>query len=939
MSGPTRLSSGGEIDRARPLRFTFDGTPMTGYSGDTIASALLANGVSIVGRSFKYHRPRGIFSAGIEEPNAILDLRDGERHDPNCRATVELLADGMAVRSVHAMGTAADDRLAFVDRFARFIPAAFYYKTFLWPSWEVYEGRIRAMAGIGRLNPSARRPLASEHHRSVDLCVIGGGPAGIAAALAGLAAGKSVLVADMEGRLGGSLLVRKAEIDGRSGSAWAKEAEVRLRDGAALLLTRTMAFGLYDHNALALVERTGGNERLWRIRAREIVLATGAIERPVLFANNDRPGVMLASAALSYLRRHAVRAGSKVVIATNNDSTDELAHELRRAGADVRVVDQRKNDELVDVVGRSRVEGVRLVDGSRIEADLIAVSGGFSPALHLYAHAKGRVEWSGEKGTFVPRDRITGLTVVGAANGSFDLAASLAEGWQAGGGETGSAPHTNAASKAWSAEPSRSFERMKGRIWVDLQSDVTTKDIALAHRENFSAVEHLKRYTTLGMATDQGKTSSVNGLAVLAALSGQEIGQAGVTTFRPPYAPVSFAAIAATHRGALSHPVRRLPAEREHREENANLREYGGILRPAWYGAEEGAVARECLAARNGCIVFDGSPLGKIEVVGPDAPKLMDFIFYTRMSTLAPGRLRYGLMLTEGGAIFDDGVVLRLAADRFVVSCSSSHVPAVTIHLEAWRQDNFDRRRVFVHDTTANWATMVIAGPGSRKIVEAIELDVPLDDRALPHMGYAEGRWNGRTVRVARVSFIGERSYEVSVPASLGGDLWQEARRLGAIPMGVEALSVLRLEKGFIIVGADTDGETMPHDIGVGGPRNRRNDAYVGDRALFTEDALRGNRRQLVGLSALADRVLPPGAHAVSSDGKDRRSFGFVTSSAMSPVLGKPVALGLVENGRARLGETLDLEHFGYKRTGGSRHRAKIVAPCFLDPDGVRLHA
>ena len=938
MSGPVRLKAGGSaIDRSKPLRFSFDSRSLTGFAGDTVASALLANGISVVGRSFKYHRPRGVFSAGIEEPNAIVDLRHGTRHDPLCRATVEPLADGMELRSVHAQGTAAKDGLAYIDRFARFIPAAFYYKTFLWPGWEAYEARIRAMAGIGTLDPRSRSAVVGEHFRTIDVAIVGGGPAGIAAALAASRSGRSVLIADMGREIGGSLLVREDEVAGRAGEEWAREADAQLASAGALVLTRTMAFGLYDHNAIVMVERTETGERLWRVRAREIVLAAGAIERPILFAGNDRPGVMLAGAALSYLRRQAIRAGSRAVVATNNDSTHELSSALRAAGAEVLVVDARRADEVVAVEGRDRVEAVRLADGSAIAADLLAVSGGFSPALHLYAHAKGRVTWDASKGAFVPRDRIAGLTVVGAANGTFDLGPALAEGWAAGGGAASDAPRTSAALRTWSGAPSRGFETNSGRIWVDLQNDVTTKDIALAHRESYTSVEHLKRYTTLGMATDQGKTSNVNGLAVLAALEGREMGEAGITTFRPPYAPVSFAAIAARHRGEHSNPVKRLPAENEHRAENAYFREYGGILRPAWYGDEAGAVSRECLAARNGAVVFDGSPLGKIEVVGPDAAMLMDFIFYTRMSTLVPGKARYGLMLTEGGAVFDDGVVLRLAEDRFVVSCSSSHVAGVVTHLEAWRQDIFDRRRVFVHDTTAAWSTIAIAGPGSSRLVAALGLSAALE--SVPHMGFVEGRFEGRSVRIARVSFVGERSYEITVPATLALVLWRAARKQGATPMGVEALSVLRLEKGFIIVGADTDGETMPHDLGFGDPREKRSDSYVGDRSLFTEDAMRADRRQLVGLRALDERVLPPGSHAVVARGSGQRSIGFVTSSAMSPTLGFPVALGLVEGGRARMGEVLDIESFGYKRTGGSRHRAEIIAPCVYDRQGARLDA
>jgi sarcosine oxidase subunit alpha len=938
MSGPSRLpSGGGAIDRSKPLRFTFDGTAMSGFAGDTVASALLANGVSIVGRSFKYHRPRGVFSAGIEEPNAILDLRHGSRHDPLCRATIEPLADGMALRSVHAQGTAAKDSLAYIDRFARFIPAAFYYKTFIWPSWEAYEARIRAMAGIGSLDPGSRSAVTGEHFRAVDVLIVGGGPAGIAAALAASASGKRVVLTEMGAELGGSLLVREGEIGDLSGAEWVAEASAQLKSSDAFVLTQTMAFGLYDHNAIAMVERTADGERLWQIRAHEIVLAAGAIERPLLFADNDRPGVMLAGAALSYLRRHAVRVGSRAVIATNNDSTHELSSALKAAGAEVIVVDARRGSEVVGVVGRDRVESVRLADGSTIAADLVAVSGGFSPALHLYAHAKGRVRWDAARAAFVPRDKIAGLTAVGAANGTFDLAPAIAEGWAAGGGAPGEAPRTSAVSRVWSCELSRSFETYSGRIWVDLQNDVTTKDIALAHRESYVSVEHLKRYTTLGMATDQGKTSNVNGLAVLAALEGREMGEAGVTTFRPPYAPVSFSAIAARHRGEHSHPVKRLPAEAGHRAESAYLREYGGILRPAWYGGKDGAVTRECLAARNHVAVFDGSPLGKIEVVGPDASKLMDFIFYTRISTLAPGKARYGLMLTEGGAVFDDGVVLRLAEDRFIVSCSSSHVAAVVTHLEAWRQDIFDRRRVFIHDTTAQWGTITIAGPGSARLVAALELSAALE--SVPHMGFVDGCFEGRPARIARVSFVGERSYEIAVPASLAPALWRAARTLGAEPMGVEALSVLRLEKGFIIVGADTDGETMPHDIGFCGPREKRKDSYVGDRALFTEEAMRADRRQLVGLRALDERVLPTGAHAVVAAGSGRRSIGFVTSSAFSPALGCPVALGLIENGRARMGGVLEIESYGYKRAGGSRHQAEIVDPCAYDRQGARLHA
>jgi sarcosine oxidase subunit alpha len=876
MSGPFRLPHGGEIDRGRPLAFTFDGRKLSGFEGDTIASALLASGVRVVGRSFKYHRPRGIFAAGVEEPNAIVDLWHGQRHDPNARATIEPLADAMEIRSIHARGTAAKDAHSYLDGLARFIPAGFYYKTFMRPSWHLYEGRIRAMAGLGRLDPTVEPVAATHRHATVDTLVVGGGPAGVAEAGEAARAGRNVLLVEQDARLGG-----------------------RMPEGVTVLL-RATAFALYDHLTAGIVERgLPGGERLWRVRAREIVLATGAIERPLLFAGNDKPGVMLAGAVLAYLRRYAVLAGSRVVVASNNAGTVELVSALRSAGADVREV----GTHIAEAMGDSFVRRVRLTSGEVIEADCVAVSGGFQPTLHLYAHAKGRPRWDAERGMLVPGEPVPGIRVVGSAAGAEGAI---------------HVPTGERASKGAFA---------KGRVFVDLQNDVTTKDIALAVSEAFSSVEHLKRYTTLGMATDQGKTSSVNGLEVLSGLTGREIGALGTTTYRPPFAPVAFATIAGRERGRLHTPIRRLPAEDVHRADGAYFRDYG-ILRPAWYTSIE----EECLAARNSVAVFDGSPLGKIEVIGPDAARLMDFVFYTPMSTLAPGRLRYGFMLTESGAVLDDGVVLRLAEDRFVVSCSSSHVPAIAAHLEAWRQDQHDIRKVFIHDTTPSWGTVTIAGPHSKAAVERLGLGVALDDASLPHMAMREGRFGGAPARVARVSFIGERSYEISVPATRTAALWRAARSLGAVPFGVEALMVLRTEKGFIIVGVDTDGETMPHDIGAGGPRERRTDPYVGDRSLFLPAAMDAKRRQLVGIASEGERI-PTGAHAIEGSGMATRSIGFVTSSHESPALGRPVALGLIEQGRARMGDALKLQHLG-RRFGG-----RIVPPCFLDAQGARLHA
>ena len=944
-----RFAQGGAIDRTKPLRFTFDGAACQGFAGDTVASALLANGVRIVGRSFKYHRPRGVYTAGPEEPNAILDLRHGVRHDPNARATLEPLADGMDLCSIHASGTAENDRLAFLDRFARFIPSAFYYKTFMWPSWTAYEHRIRALAGLGRVDPAAQAQSAAHACAEVDVCVIGAGPSGLAAALAAARQGKRVLLVEEQRDLGGSLRHRTISIDDVPGAEWAARSEAALTDADAQILRRSIALGLYDHNVLTIVQKdvpaSPNGERIWLVRAERIVVATGAIERPLLFANNDRPGVMLADAALVYLRRYAINLGQRVVVATNNDSAYELALASRQAGCEVRVVDSRPDADIdpalsaaargagvamstsvtIDsVIGSRAAEAVTLSNGQRVPADLVAHSGGWTPSLHLYCHAKGKPQWDETAGNYRPGRAIAGVDLVGAAAGTWDLDGMLSDAAGAGASRSGTRVRQWTAPTPLHAGPGK-------RVWVDLQNDVTADDIGLAVRENFSAVEHLKRYTTVGMGTDQGKTSNVNALALLAAGTSRKIADLGTTTFRPPFVPVSMATIAGSERGELQAPVRRLPAESVHREEGAHFRDYGSLLRPAWYGPHADAIAAECVAARTKAVVFDASSLGKIDVIGPQAAALLDFVYYTPMSSLAVGRARYGLTLSETGVVADDGVVLRLGPAHFVVSCSSSHVATIATALEAWRQDRFDLDQVFIHDATAHWATISVSGPAARAIVGALGLGVEMDDTHFPHMSVRDARFCGRPARVARVSFTGERGYEISVPASLGTQLWRQAREAGAVPLGIEALGVLRAEKGYLYIGQDTDGETMPHDLGFAAPRAKRQDAYVGDRSLFTPAANRPDRKRLVGILVDGAMPIPIGAHAVERKDGRRRSLGYVTSSYVSAQLGHPIALGLIEGGAER--GTVELEHLGRSVN------ARLVPPCFLDPKGERLNA
>ncbi len=972
-----RLPTGGRIDRATPVPFTWEGRRLHGLAGDTLASALLANNVRVLARSFKYHRPRGLYGAWVEEPNAIVDLAWGDRHDPNARATLVDLLPGMAAMGVNAWPSVAHDIHGAIDLAHRFIPAGFYYKTFKAPSWHLWEPKIRALAGLGTMRSTDDTLRYEERHAHCDILVIGGGPAGLAAARAAHAAGLSVVLVDDRNAWGGSLLWRDATINDRPAAEWVGETINGL--AGATLLPRTTAFGYYDHNAIGLLERRTtaaagwAEERLWHVRAGQVILATGAIERPLVFPDNDRPGVMSAAAVLQYLREYAVLAGERVVIATNNDSAYETALALQDAGATVTIADARGDPGEVGraaaargiaihratlPVGTAGRHGLRWVDlaprenlaaRERVPADLLATSGGWSPAVHLFSQSGGKLRWDEALSAFLPTAPRERQRLAGAITGIASLAVALADGHRAGaeaaaaGGRsvTMPIPHVEPQHPPTPIEAVWFVPLKNTRQWIDLQNDVTLKDIALAAQENYASVEHLKRYTTLGMANDQGKTSNVNGLAALAAFTGRAIPEVGTTTFRPPFVPVSLGALAGLRHGALFAPIKRLPAHDDHVANGAEMREYGGWSRPACYlrigETIATAIQREADQARRQAGLFDGSSLGKIEVHGSGAAEFLNLMFYNEVANLRPGRIRYCLILRETGIVYDDGVVARLAPDRYLLSPSSSHTAGVLAMLELWHQTEYPTLDVAFHDVTAAWATYAISGPRARDILARLDTDIDLSDTALPHMGLTHGRLEGVPARIARVSFTGERSYEISVPASHGPALWRHLLALGQCDgitlYGIESLSVLRAEKGFILIGTDTDGMTLPDDLGMPGPLRAKKVDFVGKRSLLTPDALRPDRRQFVGLLPTDPGFVPAvGTHAIETIGTRRRSLGWITSACHSPALQRSIALAMIEGGRTRVGETVDLVHLGQVTT------ATITPPCFIDPTGERLH-
>lgn len=973
MSG-WRARGGSTIDRNRALNFTWAGRRYSGFEGDTLASALLANGVSIIGRSFKYHRPRGLVAAGLEEPNGIVQLETGAATVPNVKATQIELYEGLVANPVNSWPSATFDVLAVNSLIKRFIPAAFYYKTFLWPNWHLFEPSIRNAAGLG-VAPRHRDPDSYEHRFAhVDTLVIGSGAAGLAAAETAAETGASVLLVEAEAALGGGLLATTGEIEGLAAAEWRGAALSRLHALANVrVMPRTMAFGFYDHGLVALCERvtdhlplperSGPRQRLWKVRCRRAILATGAFERPIAFSGNDLPGVMLASAGQTYVLRYGVLPGRRLVIATNNDSGYEAAFAMQEAGAEiVAIVDSRVNPGSVaaQTVARSirliaasapitakgnrRVRSVSIgnVSGGAardtLRCDAILTAGGWNPAVHLHSQSGGSLAFDAALQSFLPSSAAQNAMSVGAAAGVLDLVAAINGARAVGRGQT----HVTVPKVAMG--PVRNFadgDVAAQRAWLDFQNDVTVADVQLASRENFRSVEHLKRYTTLGMASDQGKTSNVAGIHVLSHLLDKPAQAIGTTKFRPPFDPVTIGGFAGRAIGQDLMPLAHVAAHADHVAAGAQMEAYGAWLRAACYKrageTEEAAVHREVLAVRNAVGLFEASPLGKIEVKGPDAAEFLQRMYANSVRNLKVGRCRYGLMLNEHGVVYDDGVFARIGANHFLVGTTSGHAAAIADTFNEWLQCEWTGLRVMVENVTTAWAVMNLAGPKARDVLAALDTDIDLSSEAFPHMTYREGNLFGVRTRIERVSFSGELSYEVAVPWGYGAALWdafmRAGRKFGITPFGVEALMAMRLEKGFLHIGSDTDGTTYPQDVGFGMAIEKKPDDFVGRRSTTRPDGLRTDRRQLVGLEVTDDGgPIPIGAHILAGDAVEAQATeGWVTSSVMSPTLKRPLAMALVKRGTGRMGENVRAWHLGQWRS------ARIVEPRFYDPAGARL--
>ena len=998
----TRLANNGRlIDRRKPINFLFNSKKMIGYEGDSLAASLLANDQILVGRSFKYHRPRGIVASGAEEPNALINLGEGGSFEPNARATTTETFDGMVAVSQNHFPSLEFDVGAINSKLSQFLPAGFYYKMFIHPRsfWKhIYEPFIRKSAGLGKAPKDRDLDKYEHYYHHCEVLVVGGGIAGIQAAKSAAASGVRVMLVEQTAHWGGRAVVDGVVIDNIAAEEWIKGAlsELSVMDNV-VIRNRTQGSGVYDHGYALGYERisdhTPGDSRprhrLWRIRCKQIIVATGAIERPLSFAGNDIPGVMLAAAVRDYVVNYGVSPGDRTVIVTNNDDAYRTAIVLKDAGLDIPlIIDARPKgggilmDQAIaagirvetgrgiaKVKGGKRVTGVSICsqagEGAELEeisCDVVAMSGGWSPVVHLWSHCGGKLFWDSSKAMFCPDPKHPPLgvdgegmvRVVGVANGHLGSAAVLIDANEQGsvaavaaGGKTKKlkAAHCNNFVEfpmlpVW-LMPQGANYGLRSKSWLDFQNDVKVIDVQLAAQEGFESVEHTKRYTTLGMATDQGKLSNINGLAVLSKSLNMDIPDVGTTTFRPPYTPISMASLAGEARAEFFQPIRKTPMHDWHESNGADWEPVAGWRRVYAYvqlgETTKQSVNREVLNTRKNLGFLDASTLGKIIVKGPDAGKFLDMMYTNMMSNLKVGRCRYGLMCSENGFLSDDGVVARIDDGTWLCHTTSGGADRIHAHMEEWLQTEWWNWKVWTINLTEQLAQIAIVGPNSRKVIEKLG-GMDVSPEALPFMAWADGNIGGISCRAYRISFSGELSYEIALPANQGLQFWEmlidAGAEFGAMPYGTECLHVMRAEKGFIMIGDETDGTVIPQDLGLSWAVSKKKDDFLGKRAQQRSFMDNDNRWQLVGLETLDGSVLEDGAYAIAS-GKNANgqtnTQGRITSTYYSPTLKKGIAMGLVHNGPSRVGEVIS-----FTKIGTSPVEAKIVSPIFFDPEGEK---
>jgi sarcosine oxidase subunit alpha len=973
-----RLASGGDIDRSKIIRYEFNGTRYQGYEGDTLASALIANGVSLTARSFKYHRPRGIMGAGSEEPASFVELLDDDASSSQPITTV-LLREGLRAKSVSGWPSLKYDLLSINQLITRCIPAGFYYKTFKWPNWHFFEPSIRRIAGLA--NAPKQAPTTGQYESRnwfCDVLIIGAGPAGLTSALTAARSGARTILVDDGTHPGGGLLNRTDKVNDKNTSDWITSITDELDSLSNVLrLQESIAWAYREQNLVVVTERQPAAElllqRTWRIRARQVILACGAIERTLVFANNDRPGVMLASAVQAYVNRYAVLPGKRAVIFTNNDSAYPVAVDMIAAGIEIAsIIDSRTdpsnamrelagdiqiltNHIVASTLGRQRVRAVVVQSNETgnprsIPCDLLCVSGGWNPTIHLFSQSRSTLRYNDDLAAFIPHEAVQACECVGAAAGKFELGQILADGIKVGARAASdcgfkrvetSVPST-ASSAPYSIEPlwQVNSSETSANAFVDIQNDVTLNDVHLAIREGFGAIEHVKRYTTGGMGIDQGKTGGINIVGAVANRSNVALRDIGTTTYRSPFAPIEFGAIAGGRENSALLPYRHTPMTQWNKDFGATMYESGARWRRPGYYAKNGetfqeTVNREALATRTNLAVYDGSPLGKFDICGPDATKLIDILYTNLFSNLKVGTGRYGMMLTEDGRILDDGVTVKLGENHYLMSTSTANAEVVHRHIQHFLQIERPKWNVWITPITTQWSNATVCGPNAREFLSRVESDIDFSADEFPFMAMREGTIEGIEARVFRVSFTGELSFEINVQSRFALKLWERlfelGEPLGLTPIGSETNHVLRVEKGFLSLGHEVDGTADPYDLGMSWIMSKKKVDYIGKRAVEIRRSVESPRRELVGL--LTDdpsRLVTEGAPLTPS-GRLEASEGFVTASVWSVASSRSVALALLTNGRSRIGQTAHI------RLKGEIVPATITQPCFYDAGSLRM--